>query len=228
MEYGMHRRQFNLFPPLTALFVAITTFFLAQPSAAAEKTGDSPPKYILAIGDSLTAGYMLGPDESFPVQLEAHLRASGENVRVINAGVSGDTSKGGLSRLDWALGDIPGGAPHVVVLELGANDAMRGIEPASVRENLSAIIEHLQKTGTHILLAGMLAPPNMGPAYAAEFDPIYAALATKYNLTLYPFFLDGVATHTELTLADGKHPTAEGVSIIVTRIAPLVTKLLME
>jgi len=228
MEYGTHRRQFNSFPALTALFVAIITLFLAQPSVATEETDTSQTKYVLALGDSLTAGYLLGPDESFPVQLEAHLNANGENVRVINAGVSGDTTKSGLSRLDWALGDIPNGTPDVVVLELGANDAMRGIEPAAVRQNLSAIIEHLQKTGANILLAGMLAPPNMGPAYAAEFDPLYEALATKYGLTLYPFFLEGVATHTELTLEDGKHPTAEGVSIIVTRIAPLVTKLLME
>jgi acyl-CoA thioesterase-1 len=224
MEYGTHRQQFNLFPALAGLIVAFITLFAAQPCAAS----DQSPKYILALGDSLTAGYMLEPDQSFPVQLEASLRADGLNAHVINAGVSGDTTSGGLARLDWAMGDIPGGRPDLVIIELGANDAMRGIEPVAIKQNLAAIIEYMQARGARIILAGMLSAPNMGTDYAADFDPIYGELAAHYDIALYPFFLDGVATHPELTLADGKHPTGEGVSIIVTRIAPMVTRLLTE
>lgn len=224
MEYGTHRQQFNLFPTLAVLIIAFVTLFSAQPCAA----NDQSPKYILALGDSLTAGYMLEPDQSFPVQLEAFLRADGQNVHVINAGVSGDTTGGGLARLDWALGDIPGGRPNLVIIELGANDAMRGIEPVVIKKNLAAIIEHMQATGARIILAGMLSAPNMGADYAADFDPIYGELAAHYDIALYPFFLDGVATFPELTLPDGKHPTGEGVSIIVTRMAPTIKRLLLE
>ena len=224
MEYGMHRRQFNLFRPLMGLVAVIFTLFLAQPVAADEED----PKYVLALGDSLTAGYQLNPEEAFPAQLQAYLQNDGLSVQVINAGVSGNTSGEGLARLGWALGDIPGGVPDLAIIELGANDAMRGVSPDKVRQNLSAIIEQLQALGSKVLLAGMLAPPNMGPAYAAEFDPIYAELSAKYSVPRYPFFLDGVATVTDLVLPDGKHPTGEGVAVIVTRIAPLVKTLLAE
>jgi acyl-CoA thioesterase-1 len=224
MEYGTHPRLFNLFPAAMGLIFAI--FAVLSPNIAlADEAGT---KYVLALGDSLTAGYMLDPEDAFPVRLEAALRDESLDVRVINAGVSGDTTKGGLSRLDWALSDIPGGKPDLVIVELGANDAMRGIEPAIVKANLAVIIEHLKQTGAKILLAGMLAAPNMGTGYAADFDPIYQQLANEHDVSLYPFFLDGVATIPELNLADGKHPTGEGVGIIVTRLLPLVKQLLQE
>ena len=224
MEYGTHRRLFNLFPVLAGIIFAV--FAVLSPNiAAAEET---EPKYVLALGDSLMAGYMLDPQDSFPVQLEAALIKDGIQVKVINASVSGDTTKGGLARLSWALSDIPNGKPNLAIVELGANDAMQGKDPARTKANLSAIIVSLKATGAKVLLAGMLASPNMGAGYMADFDPIYEQLAREHNVALYPFFLDGVATFPELNLADGKHPTGEGVSIIVTRMLPLVKRLLKE
>lgn len=184
---------------------------------------ETAPLTVLALGDSLTAGYNLPHDAAFPVQLEDALRAEGYNVTVTNAGVSGDTTAGGLSRLDWTLAE---GAPDVTVLELGANDALRGIPPAQAKDNLAALIEGLQAAGSRILLAGMLAPPNMGTDYADAFNALYPALAKRYDIALYPFFLDGVAANPELLLSDGMHPTAEGVAEIVRRIQPAVEKLL--
>ena len=199
--------------------IAFALVFLALPPSRA----NADALTIVAFGDSLTAGYMLPPDDGFPEQLQAELKKKGyEDVTVKNAGVSGDTTSGGLSRLDWAVGPDA----DAVILELGANDALRGIDPAIARKNLEEMITRLQKRGLPILLAGMLAPPNLGKDYAARFNPIYPELAEKYNLILYPFFLDGVAANPKLNLGDGLHPTSEGVHEIVTRIMPDVETLI--
>lgn len=182
---------------------------------------------ILGFGDSLMAGYGLTSDESFPVQLELYLKTKeGLNVRVVNAGVSGDTSSGGLSRLDWALTGLNGVTPDLVILELGANDALRGIPPDLTRKNLDRILEELKARGIPVLLAGMLAPPNMGGAYGAEFNSVYKDLSHKHKVGLYPFFLEGVALDSRLNQADGIHPTGEGVAVIVENIAPYVMRAL--
>ena len=183
---------------------------------------------ILGFGDSLMAGYGLAPGESFPAQLETALKARlGAPVRVINAGVSGDTSAGGRARLDWVLASLPDDPPDLLILELGANDALRGIDPALTRANLAAILKTLRNRRIPVLLAGMRAPPNMGADYARAFDRIYPELAEEYAVAaFYPFFLDGVAAERELNQADGIHPTAEGVAIIVARILPSVLEAL--
>lgn len=182
----------------------------------------SAPVTIVALGDSLSAGYMLPPGAGFPEQLEARLKAAGDNVIVINAGVSGDTSAGGLARLGWAVGPDA----DAVILELGSNDALRGIDPEITRANLDTIIRELKARQVDVLLAGMLAPPNMGTEYGDEFNRIYPELARAHDLVLYPFFLDGVAANPALNLPDGIHPTAEGIGIIVERIAPDVRRLI--
>jgi acyl-CoA thioesterase I len=176
------------------------------------------PRRVVALGDSLTAGYGLEPGESFPDQLERALRAAGMDVVVENAGVSGDTSAGGLARLDWAVPD----GTDLVIVELGANDALRGIDPALTRANLSAILQHLEARGVPVLLAGMRAPPNMGKEFLGAFDSIYPELAEEYEVPLYPFYLDGVAGDAGLNLEDGMHPTAEGIAVIVRAILPAV------
>jgi acyl-CoA thioesterase-1 len=176
------------------------------------------PITLVALGDSLTAGYGLAQSEAFPVVLEKRLKELGLDVTVINGGVSGDTASGGLERLDWT---VPEGT-HGVIVELGANDALRGIDPAITRESLRQIIERLQARGIRVMLAGMLAPRNMGAEYATAFDAIYPALAAEFNVPLYPFFLDGVAADTALLLPDGLHPTAEGIERIVARMLPSV------
>lgn len=179
---------------------------------------------ILALGDSLTAGYGLAKADSFPAQLERALRAQGHQVRVINGGVSGDTTAGGLARMDWLMVENP----DLVIVELGANDALRAIDPAQTLENLDRIIAKSKAAGARVLLAGMLAPPNLGRDYAAQFNAIYPALTEKHGVPLYPFFLDGVAAEPQLNQSDGMHPTAEGISIIVQRIAPHVIQALSE
>lgn len=171
---------------------------------------------ILAFGDSLTAGHGLRESESFPARLQAALAAKGIAAEVTNGGVSGDTSAGGLARLDWALADDP----DIVIVELGANDGLRGLDPARTQENLDGILKRLTAEKRAVLLAGMLAPPNMGADYGDSFRGIYPALAAKYGVRLYPFFLDGVAADPALNQADGIHPTAAGIDIIVARILP--------
>ncbi|TCR90071.1 arylesterase [Rhizobium sp. BK376] len=171
---------------------------------------------LVGLGDSLMAGYQLPPGDGFPAKLEAALKAKGLDVVVTDAGVSGDTSSGGLSRVDWSVPDGTDG----VILELGANDALRGIPPEDTEKNLDAIISRLKDRGIAVLLAGMLAPPNMGGDYAARFNPIYKRLADKYQVKLYPFFLDGVAAQANLQLQDGMHPNPEGVNIMVQRFEP--------
>jgi acyl-CoA thioesterase-1 len=177
---------------------------------------------VVALGDSLTAGLGLPPDQSFPARLQQRLAAAGTAVEVVNAGVSGDTSAGGLARLDWALGDHP----DVVLIELGANDALRGIDPKQTYANLDKILARVKASGARVLLLGMLAPPNWGRDYEKEFDAIYPALAKKYQVPLYPFFLDGVAMAPGLNQEDGIHPNKAGVEIIVGRVAPYVQRLL--
>jgi len=192
---------------------------LAIPARAAETL-------ILGFGDSLMAGYELPQSDSFPARLERHLRTEeGLDVRVENAGVSGDTTTGGRSRLDWVLAGLDR-APDLVILELGANDALRGIDPAITRENLAAMIETIRAAGSRVLLAGMLAPPNMGEDYEAAFNRIYPELAESYDIPLYPFFLDGVAAEPALNLDDGIHPNAEGIGVMVERMTPHILRAL--
>jgi acyl-CoA thioesterase-1 len=179
------------------------------------------PFTIVAFGDSLTAGYGLPPEEAFTTQLEASLKTAGLSVRVVNAGVSGDTTKAGLARLDWSVPDGTG----LVVLELGANDALRGIAPSDTHANLEVMISGLKQRNIPVLLAGMLAPPNMGADYEAAFNAIYPKLASKHDVPLYPFFLAGVASNPLLNQADGIHPNAQGTMVIVKQLAPVVVKL---
>ncbi len=179
---------------------------------------------IVALGDSLMAGYGLPPGKGFAEQLQDALRARGHDVDVINAGVSGDTSTGGLARLDWS---VPEDADAVIV-ELGANDALRGLDPSITRKALSDIVKRLKARGQAVLVAGMKAPPNLGDEYAAQFDGIYRELATVEEVLIYPFFLDGVAADPALNLADGIHPSADGVARIVEKILPSVEALIAQ
>ncbi|WP_229743845.1 arylesterase [Aliidongia dinghuensis] len=180
------------------------------------------PTTILAFGDSLTAGYGVAPEDAYPAKLEAALKVKGYDVRIINAGVSGDTSAGGLARLDWALGDHP----DYALVELGSNDALRGLEPTETRSNLDHILGALEQAKVKVLLMGMLAPRNWGTDYAQRFDRIYPDLAAQHRVPLYPFFLDGVALDPKLNQADMLHPTPAGVDVIVHRTLPAVEALL--
>ncbi len=186
----------------------------AAPAVAADRL-------IVAFGDSLTAGYGLKPKESFPAQLEAALRRQGVAARVQNAGVSGDTTAGGKARLAWVLNALKA-KPDLVIVELGANDMLRGLPVAQARGNLDAILAELRRRKLTVLVAGMRSAPNMGRAYVGAFEGMYPALAAKYGAGLYPFFLDGVAAQHGMTLPDGLHPTARGVSVIVRGIMPKV------
>lgn len=177
---------------------------------------------VVALGDSLTAGYMLPGDAAFPAQLEKALKAKGLDVEIANAGVSGDTASQGLARLDWS---VPDGTDAVIV-ELGANDALRGIDPAITRKALDEILTRLKARGIPAMIAGMYAPRNMGADYIQAFDGLFPALAAKHGAPLYPFFLDGIAGDRRLNLNDGLHPNPEGVKIIVQRIAPSVAAFL--
>lgn len=198
-------------------FLMALTFFVMTNMVKAEAA-----TRILALGDSLTAGFNLPSDAMFPVVLERRLRAAGHNVEVVNAGVSGDTAQGGLERLDWALGD----RIDVAIIELGANDMLRGIDPALTEKSLDEILRKLGERKIPVLIAGMLAAPGLGKAYGAQFDAIYPRLAQKHGAILYPFFLDGIAGNSALNQADGMHPTRAGVDVIVERIMPKVTELL--
>lgn len=213
-SYGLRALVFNL-----ALALGLGFGTLAPARA------DEGVKTILALGDSLTHGYGLPDAEIFPVQLEKALAAAGVTAKVINAGVSGDTTAGGLARLDWALGD-PAAPPDLVIVELGANDALRALDPAEAEANLDAILTRLHEKGIKALLAGMLAPPNLGKDYGASFDALYPRLAEKHQVPFYPFFLDGVATIPALNQADGMHPNGAGVAVIVEKITPLVIEAL--
>lgn len=177
---------------------------------------------IVALGDSLTTGYQMAASAALPSVLEKRLRAGGVDVRIENAGVSGDTSSGGLERLDWAVGDAADG----VIVALGANDMLRGIDPAHTERALDEIIKRLQKRRIGVLLVGMLATPSLGPEYVARFNAIYPKLAERHGLPLYPFLLDGVAQNPKLNLPDGLHPNREGVEVIASAMQPAVAKFI--
>ncbi|AID33342.1 arylesterase [Mesorhizobium sp. SEMIA 3007] len=178
------------------------------------------PFKIVGFGDSLMAGYGLGPGEGFTDKLQAALRAKGRDVAVANAGVSGDTTSGGLARLDWSVPD----GTQLVILELGANDMLRGVLPDIPRKNLDEMLAKLKQRKIAVLLAGMRAAPNLGADYQTAFDAIFPELAKKYDVPLYPFFLDGVAGQPGMQLEDGLHPSAKGVDLMVERILPTVEK----
>ncbi|MBM3527746.1 MAG: arylesterase [Alphaproteobacteria bacterium] len=199
---------------------ALVLCFAAFPGVFAAAAADKPVR-IVALGDSLTAGYQLPAADAFPARLAQALRAKGLAVEIANAGVSGDTSTGGLSRLDWSVPD----GTDAVILELGANDVLRGIEPKVTQAALDETIGKLKARGIEVLLCGMLSPPNMGPDYARAFNAIFPALAAKHGVAFYPFFLEGVAANAKLNLADGMHPNAAGVDEIVRRMLPEVEKL---
>ncbi len=185
-------------------------------------TAQERPVRIIAFGDSLTAGYGLAPKNAFPVRLEAALKARRHNVVIVNAGVSGDTTAGGLARLDWAVPDDA----DAVIVELGANDGLRGLDPAAARKNLDAIITRIKAKGADILLTGMRAPRNYGPEYTGVFDRIFPDLARQHGVLYYPFFLEGVVLDGTLNLDDGLHPNAKGVDVIVQGILPHVEELI--
>lgn len=211
--YGPARRLFNVMRAAgLALFCLLLP--IAAPAEAATK--------LVALGDSLTAGLGLPPEESFPVRLQAALAADGHPVEVINGGVSGDTTAGGLARLDWSLADHP----DFALVEFGANDALRGLDPAETRANLDRILARLQAAHVKVLFCGMKALSNWGPDYTDKFEAIYPDLAKKYDAPLYPFFLDGVALDPALNQADMLHPNAKGVEVIVKRLLPAVEKLI--
>jgi len=174
------------------------------------------------LGDSITAGYGLAAGEELPVQLQSALTQHGVDAIVENAGVSGDTTAGGLSRFDWAIQGDPG----LIIVALGGNDGLRGIDPADTRNNLRAIIEKARARGSRVLLAGMMAPPNMGADYGAAFNAIFPELAATHDVMLYPFLLDGVAADPDLNQDDGIHPNADGAKIIAGRLAEVVAPVL--
>jgi acyl-CoA thioesterase-1 len=179
---------------------------------------------IVALGDSLTAGFGVVASDGFAVRLEAALRGAGANARVVNAGVSGATSAGGLARVDWILADTP----DLVIVELGANDGLRGLDPAAMESNLGAILTRLADKGVPAILMGMVAPPNMGRAYSDAFNGVFPRLAERHGVAFYPFFLEGVAAQPALNQRDGIHPNPAGVRIIVERFTPLVLKALTD
>ena len=213
---------------LRALGLAIVTACTISclPSAAARAAAapqPAVPLQILALGDSLTAGYGLpNASDAFPAQLERALKAKGRAVKVLPGGISGDTTTGGLNRIDWALA----AKPDAVIVELGANDALRGIDPKLTGDNLRAIVRRIQRDGIPVLIAGMMAPPNLGKEYGDRFNAIYPAAAKESGALLYPFFLEGVAANPKLNQEDQMHPTAAGIAIIVEHILPSVEKLL--
>jgi acyl-CoA thioesterase I len=209
---------------LFAHMIVLTAAVAAAGTLPAEagKGEAAKPIKIVVLGDSLSAGFGLSAADAFPTKLQKALKNKGIDVDMVNAGVSGDTTSGGRDRLDWS---VPEGTDGVI-LELGANDALRGTDPSVTRGALSDIVNRLSARGIAVLLCGMLAPPNYGPDYAARFDRIYPDLASSLGIALYPFFLDGVAAEAKLNQPDGIHPTAQGVDIIVTRIMPTVEAFL--
>ena len=219
--YGLPFRLFNAVRHVALRLAGVALLALAV-SVGGIGTARAAPIKILALGDSLTAGFGLAPEEAYPVKLEAALKARGLDVAVINAGVSGDTTAGGLARLDWALGDHP----DYALVELGANDALRGLDPGDAGSNLDKILTALAAAKVKVLLMGMEAPRNWGPDYQKRFDGIYPDLAARHHVPLYPFFLDGVALDPKLNQPDMLHPTAAGVDVIVTHTLPAVLGLL--
>lgn len=207
------------------ILVSCSVVMLAVLCGAAYSSANDtaePRLRLLVLGDSLAAGFGLADEDSYPAQLERALVRAGHHVTVINAGVSGDTTAGGLARLDWALADDP----QLVIIELGGNDALRGLPPEETRGNLEAILRRLAIGEVRVILAGMQAPRNLGDHYTRDFDQIYPRLAERHGVAFYPFFLDGVALQPSLNQADGIHPNASGVAVIVERMLPLVESVL--
>jgi len=224
ISYPRHSRRYDRRRPVyKGAIGGLGLTLLVFASLAAPALGAGEVR-LAVLGDSLTAGYGLMAEDAFPTQLEVRLHALGVDIEVINAGVSGDTSAGGRARLDWLLGDTL----DIVIIELGANDALRGLEPSATADNLDAIITRLQAEGLTVMLAGMLAPPNLGADYGREFDALYSHLVRKHGVAYYPFFLDGVAARPALNQADGIHPNAAGVAVIVERIVPYVRALVEQ
>jgi acyl-CoA thioesterase-1 len=207
---------------ILVIVIGLAMIWAAMPDRA--EAAEPQPVKIVAFGDSLTAGLGVPAEAAFPAKLAAALRAKGQNVEIVNAGVSGDTASGGLARVDWSVQE----GTDAVILELGANDALRGIDPKVTRAALDSILKKFKTRNIPVLLAGMRAPRNMGPDYARQFDAIFPELAEQYDAIFYPFFLDGVATEAKLNQPDGIHPTAAGVDIIVGRILPQVEALIAE
>ncbi|HEY4982930.1 MAG TPA: arylesterase [Pseudolabrys sp.] len=201
--------------------LVLVTFVCALAATGGSAATDQPVK-IVVLGDSLSAGFGLPGEAAFPARLAVALRAKGIAASVANAGVSGDTASGGLGRLDWSVPD----GTEAVILELGANDALRGLDPNLTKAALDTTLRKLKDRHIAVLLAGMRAPRNMGPDYARAFDAIYPALASTHSVVFYPFFLDGVATDSKFNQGDGLHPNAAGVDVIVARILPQVEELI--
>jgi acyl-CoA thioesterase-1 len=204
--------------------LGVLLLVLSGPSPALP--ADEVPLRLLLLGDSLVAGYGLPRADAFPAQLSAALKAGGVPVTIIEGGVSGDTTAGGLARLPWVLGSAPSEQPDAVLVELGGNDVLRGFDPRTTEANLDRLLAILKERGIPVLLAGMRAPPNLGSGYASAFEAIFPRLAEKHDLMLYPFFLDGVAGNPALNQPDGIHPNASGVRVIVERILPSMRLLL--
>lgn len=198
--------------PLLALLVALPVSAMAEPMR------------LLVLGDSLTAGYNLPQDKAFPVQLEQALHDNGHDVTVLNGGISGDTTAGGRARLDWVLAEEPDAA----IVALGGNDGLRGLDPAQTRAHLTAIVQDLKARDVQVMIAGMLAPPNLGRDYGDAFNAVFPEVAAQTGALHYPFFLEGVAADPALNQPDGIHPTAEGVAVMVQNILPTVEDLLRK
>lgn len=207
---------------LATLFLLVLQLVACAPARASEPTARARAPVIVAFGDSLTAGLGVPASQTYPALLEQRLKREGYNFRVINAGVSGDTTAGGVRRVDWALRL----EPEIVILELGVNDAMRGQTLAGIRANLDQMIARFQAAGARVLVAGMRLPPNYGDRYAEDFHRLYGEVARAHNAALIPFFLDGVAADPHLNQADGIHPTGEGYAIVVGRLWPYLVPLL--
>lgn len=215
---------------LWLLLCASLLLLWPEPALAQAKStpaATSQERLVLAFGDSLTAGYQLKPGEGFVPQLQAVLKASGQNVRVVNAGVSGDTTTSGRARLGWVLKGLPK-KPDVAIVALGANDMLRGQPVKAMHGNLDAIVGELRRQGIPVVIAGMLSAPNMGAAYARDYNAVFPAVAKKHGALLYPFFTDGVTANPKMLLADGLHPNAAGTKLMAARIAPIVRQALAQ
>jgi acyl-CoA thioesterase-1 len=223
-EQDLERSNANSTSSMPSVEIATAT---SSPTAG--RNGTTPERRsreeqptIVAFGNSLTAGFGVAPEESYPAQLQRRLDEAGYRYRVVNAGVSGETTAGGLRRVDWVLKS----RPRIVILELGANDGLRGFDPAQIRSNLEQIIEKLKAADVQVILAGMKLPPNYGVEYTSRFVAIYPQLARKHQLTYMPFFLEGVGAQPTLNQSDGIHPTGAGYRIIVDHMLPVLTPLL--
>jgi acyl-CoA thioesterase-1 len=221
-SYGTSARVVERLARLFVHMLVLGTVLMAAGTAFAQASRESKPIRMVVLGDSLSAGLGLSGPDAFPAKLQKALKANGIDVEITNAGVSGDTSSGGRDRLDWS---VPEGT-DAVILELGANDGMRGTDPKVTRSALSDILKRLKARKIAVLLCGMVAPPNYGSDYSARFNAIYPDLARSFGVPLYPFFLQGVAADARLNQADGIHPTAEGVDVMVKNILPAVEAFL--